>query len=100
MTVKKSLRKCETLIQLFWPLLVSDYKFHDIYLLATTAENEAETVKGAETAVNGWVDCFPKATLEKIILAGGVNDAGDIKGHAALKEAYETGKQCKEVIFW
>lgn len=75
------------------PLFVSDYKFRDIYLLAAAAEDEPETVQGTETAVQGWVGCFPKAALKRTIFAGGVNDAGDIKGHRALKEAYEAGKQ-------
>lgn len=75
------------------PLFCSDYKFRDIYLLATAAENKKETVSGTVTAVKGWVNCFEKAALRKTIFAGGVNDAGDIKGHPALQEAYETGKQ-------
>lgn len=81
----------KTLLDRANPLFASDYKFRDIYLLATAAEDEAETVKGTETAVQGWVDCFEKANLKKTIFAGGVNDAGDINGHIALKEAYQTG---------
>ena len=81
----------KTLLDRANPLFASDYKFRDIYLLATAAEDEVETVKGTETAVQGWVDCFEKAVLKKTIFAGGVNDAGDIKGHSALKEAYEAG---------
>lgn len=83
----------KTLLDRANPLFTSDYKFRDIYLLATAAEDEAETVKGTETAVQGWIDCFEKANLKKTIFAGGVNNTGDIKGHSALKEAYETGKQ-------
>lgn len=83
----------KTLLDRANPLFASDYKFCDIYLLATAAEDEIETVKGTETAMQGWVDCFEKANLKKTIFAGGVNDAGDIKGHSALKEAYESGKQ-------
>ncbi len=81
----------KTLLDRANPLFASDYKFRDIYLLATAAENQSQTVKGTETAVQGWVDCFEKANLKKTIFAGGVNDAGDINGHIALKEAYETG---------
>lgn len=81
----------KTLLDRANPLFASDYKFRDIYLLATAAEDESETVKGTETTVQGWVDCFDKANLKKTIFAGGVNDAGDINGHIALKEAYETG---------
>ena len=81
----------KTLLDRANPLFASDYKFRDIYLLATAAEDESETVKGTETAVQGWIDCFEKANLSKTIFAGGVNDAGDINGHIALQEAYETG---------
>ena len=81
----------KTLLDRANPLFASDYKFRDIYLLATAAEDESETVKGTETAVQGWIDCFEKANLSKTIFAGGVNDAGGINGHIALQEAYETG---------
>lgn len=74
-------------------LFAADYKFRDVYLLAAAAENKAETVAGTVNAVQGWVDCFEKAALKKVIFAGGVDEAGDIHGHNALKEAYETGKQ-------
>ena len=70
----------------------SDYKFQDIYLLATAAENESYTVEGATTAVQGWIDCFEKARLAGVVFAGGVNSVGDIEGHSALTQAYETGK--------
>lgn len=75
------------------PLYGSDYRFRDIYLLATAAENEENTVEGTKKAVQGWVDCFSKARLKKTIFAGGVDGPGDIKGHCALKEAYDTGKE-------
>lgn len=74
------------------PLYTTDYKFRDIYLLATAAEDEAETVQGSKTAVQGWTDCFEKAEFKATVFAGGVNEAGDIDGHKALEQAYETGK--------
>ncbi len=70
----------------------SDYKFTQVYLLATAAEDEESTVEGAEKAVRGWVDCFERAELSGVIFAGGVNDAGDIAGHKGLTEAYEAGR--------
>lgn len=75
------------------PLYSSDYAFRDVYLLAAAAEDEDTTVSGAVTAVQGWVDCFEKATLKKVVFAGGVNDVGDIEGHPTLHEAFEAGKQ-------
>lgn len=83
----------KTLLDRANPLYPSDYKFRDIYLLATAAEDKPGTVVGTKTAIQGWIDCFPKATFKKTIFAGGVDKSGDIKGHFALKEAYEAGKQ-------
>lgn len=77
------------------PLYCADYKFRDVYLLATAAEDENDTVSGAVTTVHGWVDCFGKAELKGTVFAGGVNDIGDISGHPALKKAYELGKMLK-----
>lgn len=75
------------------PLFTADYKFRDIYLLAAAAEDASDTAEGTEKTIQGWVDCFEKAVLKQTIFAGGVNNAGDIQGHPALKIAYEAGKQ-------
>ena len=75
------------------PLYGSDYAFTDVYLLAAAAEEEAETVEGTEKAIQGWTDCFERAELKDVIFAGGVTDAGDVKGHGALTAAYEAGKK-------
>ncbi|ADV44951.1 flavodoxin family protein [Bacteroides helcogenes] len=83
----------KTMIDRANPLYGMDYKFRDIYLLATAAEDEPTTVEGSVKATQGWVDCFAKATLQKVVFAGGVNDKGDIEGHPSLKEAYELGKR-------
>lgn len=75
------------------PLFGSDYAFTKVYLLATAAEDEAYTVEGAVTAVQGWVDCFERCELAGTIFAGGVNGVGDIAGHPALEKAYQMGKE-------
>lgn len=75
------------------PLYGTDYHFTKAYLLATAAEDEAETVEGTEKAVQGWVDCFPRCELVETVFAGGVNDVGDIAGHPALEKAYQIGKE-------
>ena len=74
------------------PLYDTDYAFTKAYLLAAAAEDEPETVDGTRTAVQGWVDCFPRCELVDTIFAGGVNDVGDIAGHPALEKAYQAGK--------
>lgn len=70
------------------PLYNTDYVFTQVYLMATAAEDEAETVESTTKAVQGWVDCFDRATLVKTVFAGGVNEAGKIAGNLALEEAY------------
>lgn len=74
------------------PLYSSDYKFRDIYLLATAAEEEASAVDGAIHDIKGWVSCFENAKFTGVVFAGGVNDENDIEGHCALTHAYEIGK--------
>ncbi len=74
------------------PLYGTDYAFTQVYLMATAAEDEAETVEGTIKAVQGWIDCFDRAALVKTVFAGGVNDAGEIQGHPSLEEAYQLGR--------
>ena len=75
------------------PLFDTDYAFTKAYLLAAAAEAEPETVEGAEKAIQGWADCFPRCQLVETIFAGGVNDIGEIAGHHALERAYQVGKE-------
>ena len=75
------------------PLYGTDYAFTKAYLLAAAAEDEPETVDGTRTAVQGWVDCFPRCALAGTMFAGGVNSAGEIAGHAALEQAYQMGRE-------
>lgn len=82
----------KTLIDRLNPLYSADYKFRKVYLIATAAEDEKETVKGTITAIKGFIECFERSTLAGVIFAGGVNMPGEIKGHPALIEAYNIGK--------
>ena len=75
------------------PLFGTDYAFTKVYLLATAAEDESETVEGTVKAVQGWVDCFPRCELAGTVFAGGVTDVGEIDGHPALEKAYQMGKE-------
>ncbi len=82
----------KTLLDRANPLYDSDYRFQDIYLLTSAAEDEPDTPKRAEIGLSGWVDCFERAGIEGTVFAGGVNEPGEIAGHAALTQAYEMGK--------
>ena len=82
----------KTLLDRSNPLYSADYRFRDIYLLATAAEEDEHTVDGTVTGLQGWIDCFEKARLAGTVFAGGVTSVGEVQGHPALQQAYEMGK--------
>lgn len=74
------------------PLYDSDYRFREVYLLASAAEEEESAVDGAVKGLSGWVACFPKARFAGTVFGGGADAVGAIKGNPALERAYEMGK--------
>ena len=82
----------KTLIDRMNAMYPKDYRFRDVYLLTTAAENEEETPKRAETGLTGWIDCYPKSRLAGTLFCGGVSMPRDIEGNGKLQEAYEMGK--------
>ena len=83
----------KTLIDRMNAMYEQDYKFRDVYLLTTAAENETETPKRAEIGLTGWIDCYPKSHLAGHLFCGGVNDAREIEGNTKLREAFELGEK-------
>lgn len=69
-----------------------DYKFRDVYMLSTAAEDEPEVPKRAEAGLSGWIDCYPKSRLAGTLFCGGVDAPRTIEGNAKLQEAYQLGK--------
>lgn len=82
----------KTLLDRCNPLFPSDYDFRDVYLLATAADEDDSAMKGSINGMQGWIDCFEKAILAGTVFAGGVNDAGEIKNHPELEQAFDMGK--------
>ena len=82
----------KTLIDRMNAMYPLDYKFRDVYLLTTAAEDEKETPKRAEAGLTGWIDCYPKSRLAATLFCGGVNEAREIDGNKKLQEAFEMGK--------
>ena len=74
------------------PLFGSDYRFRDIYLLTSAAEDDPEVPARAISGLEGWIECFDRARLAGSIFAGGVTAPDDIKGHPALDMAYKEGR--------
>lgn len=83
----------KTLLDRLNPMYSKEYKFRDVYLLTTAAENEEETPKRAIDGLQGWLDCFEKAELKGTLFCGGVNAPKDIDGNEAIELAYQMGKQ-------
>jgi len=82
----------KTLIDRMNAMYPKDYRFRDVYLLTTATEDEEYTPRGAEKGLQGWIDCFEKASLKGHLFCGGVTSPRDITGNAKLKEAYGLGK--------
>lgn len=81
----------KTMIDRGNPLYGGDYRFTDIYLLSSAAEDEPDVPARALSGLQGWIDCFERAKLCGSVFAGGVTSPGDIDGHPALAEAYRSG---------
>lgn len=76
------------------PLYSSDYAFRDIYMIATAAEDGKSVFDKAYNGLQGWVDCFEKASLKGIVAGGGIEEANDALSHiAVMQDAYELGKE-------
>lgn len=80
----------KTLLDRANPLFESDYKFRDIYLLATAADTAESAVDGAINGLGGWISCFEKCALRGVVRGTGAQDIGDISDEK-LAEARELG---------
>lgn len=81
----------KTLLDRANPLFTSDYRFREIYLLVSAAEEGADVPERTVSGLGGWIECFENSHFAGIVFAGGVNGPGEIDGHKALLEAYEKG---------
>ena len=81
----------KTLLDRTDPLYGGDYRFRDIYLLTSAADDAPETPARATAGLEGWIACFERARLAGSVFAGGVEAAGDIANHPALETAYDMG---------
>ena len=83
----------KTLLDRLNPLFPSDYRFRNVYMLSTAAEDEDYVCEKAVSGLNGWVDCFEKAQFKGALFCGGINDSGEASGRQKeLQEAYDFGK--------
>ena len=58
----------KTLLDRCNPLYTTDYKFRDVYMIATAAEDGESVFEKAYNGLQGWVDCFEKAELKELVI--------------------------------
>lgn len=75
------------------PLFPSDYRFRDVYFLATAAECEESAMARAVSGLEGWIECFEKARLAGTVFGGGAETYDSMKDSPALQFARDMGKQ-------
>lgn len=77
----------KTLLDRLNPLYSTDYSFRDIYMIATAAENDESAFEKAYNGLQGWVDCFEKASLKGMVGGGGIDAANTAADHVdAMKK--------------
>lgn len=83
----------KTLIDRLNALYELDYKFREVYLITTSADNSEGVIDTVLSGLKGWLACLDKAKLCGYLDGGGVNDSGEVWNNAALTEqAYNMGK--------
>jgi len=83
----------KTLLDRCNPLFPADYRFREVYLITASAEDGDEVYQTAKGGMQGWVDCFEKAELVKVLSGGGLSDPDDAAANEEyMKAAYELGR--------
>lgn len=83
----------KTLLDRSNPLFPADYAFRNIYLLATSADENGDSMDGAIKGLQGWIDCFERAKLTGVLRGTGLDGMGAAKNAPPiLKAAYDMGR--------
>lgn len=83
----------KTLLDRSNPLFPADYTFREIYLLATAADENPDSMDGAVKGLQGWIDCFEHVELAGVLRGTGLDGMGAAKNAPlTLKTAYDMGK--------
>ena len=77
------------------PLYGGESKFREVYLLASSAENDRSAMEGTVRGVQGWIDCFSDVRLAGAVYGIGAEEAGSIRETPAFGEAYQMGKSVR-----
>lgn len=76
------------------PLYISDYKFRSVYLVTASAEEGDDVAERAAQGLQGWIECFPKASFGGVLSSGGVTGPNEAAGREdLLAAALEFGRR-------
>ena len=86
----------KTFIDRMNPIYSMNFKFKDIYVIATAAEDEVRTFRGIKEDIKGFVDCYEGTKIKGTVFGGGLEKPNDAKKRVDLLEkAYEMGRKIK-----
>lgn len=86
----------KTFIDRMNPIYNMKYKFEDVYVISTAAEDEKRTFKGVKEDIKGFIDCYAGTKIKGTIFAGGLEKPNDAsKNKELLKKAYDMGCKIK-----
>lgn len=76
------------------PLYISDYKFRSVYLVTASAEEGDDVAERVAQGLQGWIECFPKASFGGLLSSGGVTGPNEAAGREELLvAAFEFGRR-------
>ncbi len=82
----------KTFIDRMNPIYSMKYKFRDIYVISTAADDSNRTFKGIREDIKGFVDCYEKTKIKKTLFVGGLENPNDVrKKNKFLEKAYKMG---------
>lgn len=82
----------KTMIDRANPIFGSEYKFKDIYLIATAADSGEYSMDGAIKGLQGWIDCFAGTSIKGVIKGLGLEGIGAVENNPILHQAYNMGR--------
>ena len=86
----------KTFIDRMNPVYNMNYRFKDIYVISTAAEDEVRTFKGIKEDIKGFIDCYEGTKVKGTLFGGGLEKPNDAKKrNDLLKKAYEMGSKIK-----
>ena len=86
----------KTLLDRLNPLYPSDYRFRNVYMMSVAAEDDPHVPDRAVNGLQGWVECFEKASFAGSLFCGGINDPGEATNHSEAQDsAYSFGYSLK-----